>query len=98
MATSVFPGAGNSFDQELNTDDSPTFVALTLSGTTLNGVSLDNGAVTATSMQTLGDITVGTILGTYKSSDGTSGVSAGPFTTITGITVKNGIITALTGS
>lgn len=35
---------------------------------------------------------------TYKSSDGSSGVTAGPFTTITGITVKNGLVTALTGS
>lgn len=35
---------------------------------------------------------------TYKSSDGTSGATAGPFTIITGITVKNGLVTALTGS
>lgn len=34
----------------------------------------------------------------YKSVDGTSGVTAGPFTTISTITVKNGIVTALTGS
>jgi type 1 fimbria pilin len=34
----------------------------------------------------------------YKSSDGSAGVSAGPFTAITGITVKDGLITALTGS
>lgn len=34
----------------------------------------------------------------YKSSDGSAGVTAGPFTTITSITVKNGLITALTGS
>lgn len=35
---------------------------------------------------------------TYKSSDGSTGATAGPFTTITGITVKNGLVTALTGS
>lgn len=35
---------------------------------------------------------------TYKSSDGTSGVSAGPFTVISSITVKDGLVTALTGS
>ena len=35
---------------------------------------------------------------TYKSSDGSSGVTAGPFTTITSITVKNGLVVALTGS
>lgn len=35
---------------------------------------------------------------TYKSSDGTSGATAGPFTTITAITVKDGLVTALTGS
>jgi hypothetical protein len=34
----------------------------------------------------------------YKSSDGTSGVTAGPFTTITGISVKNGLVVSLTGS
>jgi hypothetical protein len=34
----------------------------------------------------------------YKSSDGTAGATAGPFTVITGITVKNGLVTALTGS
>ena len=34
----------------------------------------------------------------YKSSDGSSGVSAGPYTVITSITVKNGLITAITGS
>lgn len=34
----------------------------------------------------------------YLSSDGTAGVTAGPFTTITSITVKDGLVTALTGS
>lgn len=34
----------------------------------------------------------------YKSNDGSAGVSAGPFTAITSITVKNGIVTALTGT
>lgn len=34
----------------------------------------------------------------YKSSDGSAGVSAGPYTVITSITVKNGLITAITGS
>lgn len=33
----------------------------------------------------------------YKASDGTSGVTAGPFTTISSITVTNGLITAITG-
>ncbi len=36
--------------------------------------------------------------GGYKSSDGTAGATAGPFTTITAITVKNGLVTAITGS
>lgn len=35
---------------------------------------------------------------TFKSSDGSSGATAGPFTTISSITVKNGLVTALTGS
>ena len=34
----------------------------------------------------------------YLSSDGSTGVSAGPFSTITSITVKNGLVTALTGA
>lgn len=34
----------------------------------------------------------------YKSSDGTAGATAGPFTAITGITVKNGLVVALTGT
>lgn len=34
----------------------------------------------------------------YLSSDGSAGVTAGPFTTITAITVKNGLVTAITGS
>jgi hypothetical protein len=34
----------------------------------------------------------------YLSSDGSAGVTAGPYTTITSITVKNGLITALTGA
>jgi hypothetical protein len=35
---------------------------------------------------------------TFKSSDGTSGATAGPFTVITAIQVKNGLVTTLTGS
>jgi hypothetical protein len=34
----------------------------------------------------------------YLSSDGSAGVSAGPYTTITSITCKNGLITAITGA
>lgn len=34
----------------------------------------------------------------YLSSDGSAGVTAGPFTVITGIRVKNGLVTLLTGS
>jgi hypothetical protein len=49
---------------------------------------------------TSGDITFGGVLAPtgYKSSDGSAGVSAGPFTAITSITVKNGLITAITGT
>lgn len=35
---------------------------------------------------------------TFKSSDGTSGATAGPFTTVASISVKNGLVTVLTGS
>jgi len=34
----------------------------------------------------------------YLSSDGSAGVTAGPYTAITSITVKNGLITAITGT
>lgn len=37
------------------------------------------------------------VSGNYQAG-GVSGVTAGPFTVITSITVKNGIVTALTGS
>jgi len=40
----------------------------------------------------------GTIRSKYQSSDASAGVTAGPFTVITSITVKDGIVTALTGS
>ena len=40
----------------------------------------------------------GTIDASGYSASGTAGVTAGPFTVITGITVKNGLVTALTGS
>ena len=39
-----------------------------------------------------------TFQGAYTSSDGTAGATAGPFTTITAIRVRNGIVTTLTGS
>jgi len=47
-----------------------------------------------------GNVTAATIQPTtaFKSVDGTAGATAGPFTVITGITVKNGLVTALTGS
>lgn len=41
---------------------------------------------------------IGSITASHKSSDGSAGVSAGPYTIITAITVKDGIITAITGS
>lgn len=40
----------------------------------------------------------GTVRAAFKSADDSAGVTAGPFTAITGITVKDGIVTALTGS
>jgi len=60
--------------------------------------ALVSGA-TAQSLTTRLTIDVNGIKATgYLSSDGSAGVTAGPFTTITGITVKNGLVTALTGS
>lgn len=40
----------------------------------------------------------GTFRGLYQSSDGTAGATAGPFTTITSITIKNGLVTSLSGT
>ena len=40
----------------------------------------------------------GTFRGLYQSSDGTAGATAGPFTVITSIEVKNGLVVTLTGS
>jgi len=58
------------------------------------------GDVTLDNLIISGDLSVtGSISGgSYKSSDGTSGATAGPFTVITAITVKNGLVTSLTGS
>lgn len=54
---------------------------------------------TAQSLTTRVTVDVNGIKATgYLSSDGSAGVTAGPFTTITSITVKNGLITALTGA
>lgn len=57
-----------------------------------NEISLGNSSVT--SVTTTGVIKTGG----YKSSDGSTGVTAGPYTTITSITIKNGLITAVTGN
>lgn len=69
-------------------------------------LSIDYGGTAASKVSaisipiTSGDITFGgPVFPTgYKSSDGSAGVSAGPYTVITAITVKNGLITAITGS
>jgi hypothetical protein len=55
----------------------------------------NNGGTTGLTINHDGTIQAGV---GYKSSDGTAGATAGPFTVITGITVKNGLVTALTGS
>ena len=59
-----------------------------------------NAPAVAMTIPTTGtlDITATSVQSAYKSSDGSSGVTAGPFTTITSITVKNGIVTALSGA
>lgn len=44
------------------------------------------------------DSAAGTFEGKYNSSDATAGATAGPFTVITAITVKDGLVTSLTGS
>lgn len=61
--------------------------------------ALAGSGTTAQTLTTRLTIDSSGILATgYKSSDGTAGATAGPFTTITAITVKNGLVTALTGS
>jgi hypothetical protein len=44
------------------------------------------------------DITATSVQSAFKAADGTSGATAGPFTLITAIQVKNGLVTTLTGS
>jgi len=55
---------------------------------------------TVDTLTATGEITALTFQPTsaYQAVDGTAGASAGPFTTITAITVKDGLVTALTGS
>ena len=63
-------------------------------------VAVDGTTVTDAggNLAVVADLTLTSVTSSYKSSDGTAGVSAGPFTIITGIRAKNGIITTLTGS
>lgn len=70
---------------------------------TSNGQSLlihTEGARIAGDMSASGTLSAdGNVWGQgYLSGDESPGVTAGPFTVITGITVKNGLVTALTGS
>lgn len=58
----------------------------------------DNGAFGGFGSWDGSTLTVDAVESAYTSSDGSAGVSAGPFTTITAITVKDGLVTAITGS
>lgn len=78
----TFLGQGDGTDEALTLDFNSANVV---------GVSSSTGVT---------KIDFGTIAleGKFNSSDGSAGVTAGPFTVITAITVKDGIITAITGS
>lgn len=80
------------------TQTGATLTNATLSGTTTIGAGATLtapalGAATGTSLVLSGDIQAAT----YHAG-ATAGVTAGPFTSITAITVKNGLVTAITGS
>lgn len=64
------------------------------------GKVLDDSGIAAPDqgVSTTDDVAFAHVTAAYKAADGTAGVSAGPFTVITAITVKNGLITAITGS
>lgn len=57
-----------------------------------------SGKVAIIDPLTLTELDATTVQAAYKSSDGTAGATAGPFTVITAIRVKNGLVTTLTGS
>ncbi len=66
-----------------------------------NAYTLENNSNVNLTLSTGGNLTARGVVkasGGYQSSDGTAGATAGPFTVITAITVKNGLVTALTGS
>jgi len=67
-------------------------------------ITLDNLIISG-DLSVTGSISGGSLIASdiqpttnYKSVDGTAGATAGPFTVITAITVKNGLVTSLTGS
>jgi hypothetical protein len=62
-------------------------------GSTLTGDGSSGSPVAVKS-----PLVVGTVQAAYKSTDGTAGASAGPFTLVASIQVKNGLVTTLTGT
>jgi hypothetical protein len=73
----------------------PTTVTV---GNGLTGDGSGGNPVTVADPLSVGELDATTVKAAYESSDGTAGASAGPFTTLASIRVKNGLVTTLTGS
>jgi hypothetical protein len=67
-------------------------------GAGVAGVIALHGATVADAAITAPDFIVSGAGAGYKSSDGSAGVTQGPYTVITSITIKNGLVTAIAGS
>ncbi len=88
--TAIFEVLGTTEQQRIKYDAS-NYYSTTVGST--GGVTFD--AVGAGAKFTFSDVVKAA---GYESSDGSAGVTAGPYTVITSITVKNGLITAISGS
>ena len=80
-------GGGFGISSSANAGNPAIDIALNRVGAGVLGVHTATGAGSS-----------GSVRAKFQSSDGTAGATAGPFTVITSITVKDGIVTALTGS
>jgi hypothetical protein len=94
--TSVFLGRGG----DVSVDAGLSGVGSLIDPLTVNvdGSTLGVNGSNELTVPTDADLTVASVQSAYKAADGTAGASAGPFTVVTAIRVKNGLVTTLTGT
>lgn len=98
MLKEVFIPNGSALKTDLQDLSMAFFQAYDVDGVTyLTFATLANGNIPDFTIAPPSGGTVNIKATTYKSSDDSLGITAGPFTTITAIEVKNGLVTTLTG-